>query len=92
MNIKSLVCTGKRRSGTATKNKMMGNRKKTSTSIDSEEDTNQRRSTRCRERVTYCDNLSDHEDEDTSKRFKGVGYPSPTKVQHLSLTEHRAGS
>ncbi|KAJ8565948.1 hypothetical protein K7X08_008524 [Anisodus acutangulus] len=67
-----------------------------STSIDSEEDTNfdclsdenRRRSTRCRQRVTYHDNLSDeYEEEDPSKRSKGVGYLSPTKeseVQHLS--------
>ncbi|XP_060197865.1 uncharacterized protein LOC132626865 [Lycium barbarum] len=67
-----------------------------STSIDSEEDTNfeclseenRRRSTRSRQRVTYHDHLSDEgEEEDPSKRSKGVGYPSPTKeseVQHLS--------
>ncbi|KAG5632168.1 hypothetical protein H5410_003885 [Solanum commersonii] len=35
------------------------------------------RSTRRRHRINYCDNLSD--DEDSSKRFKGVGYTSPTK-------------
>ncbi|XP_006338016.1 uncharacterized protein [Solanum tuberosum] len=46
---------------------------------------NRLRSTRRRHRINYCDNLSD--DEDSSKRFKGVGYPSPTKeseMQHLS--------
>ncbi|KAH0781646.1 hypothetical protein KY290_001244 [Solanum tuberosum] len=46
---------------------------------------NRLRSMRRRHRINYCDNLSD--DEDSSKRFKGVGYPSPTKeseMQHLS--------
>ncbi|KAK4379966.1 hypothetical protein RND71_001828 [Anisodus tanguticus] len=67
-----------------------------STSIDSEEDTNfecrseenRRRSTRSRQRVTYRDHLSyEDEEEDHSKRSKGVGYPSTSKeseVQHLS--------
>ncbi|CAN4123254.1 unnamed protein product [Withania somnifera] len=52
---------------------------------------NRRRSTRCRQRVSYCDNLSDEdEEEDPSKRSKGVGYPSLTnesEVQHLSHEE-----
>ncbi|WMV10241.1 hypothetical protein MTR67_003626 [Solanum verrucosum] len=49
---------------------------------------NRRRSRRCRQRVTYGDNLIDEDEEEgPSKRSKGVGYPSPTKeseVQHLS--------
>ncbi|KAK4737779.1 hypothetical protein R3W88_001476 [Solanum pinnatisectum] len=81
---------------------MMGDRKKTS--IKSTENCvasvyllrqnfqclnkeNQPRSTRHRHRVNY---LSD-EEEDASKRFKGVGYPSPTKesseLKHLSFEE-----
>ncbi|WMV10230.1 hypothetical protein MTR67_003615 [Solanum verrucosum] len=81
---------------------MMGNRKKTS--IKSTEncvvsayllrqnflclnEENQPRYTWHRHRVNY---LSD-EEEDASKRFKGVGYPSPTKesseVKHLSSEE-----
>ncbi|PHU29861.1 hypothetical protein BC332_01954 [Capsicum chinense] len=49
---------------------------------------NQRRSTRCRQRVNYQGNVSNEdEEEDPSKLSKGTGYPSPTKeaeVQHLS--------
>ncbi|KAG5628146.1 hypothetical protein H5410_013364 [Solanum commersonii] len=63
---------------------MMGNRKKTS--IKSTENCVPRY-TWHRYRVNY---LSD-EEEDASKQFKGVGYPSPTKesseVKHLSSEE-----
>ncbi|KAG5632061.1 hypothetical protein H5410_003778 [Solanum commersonii] len=58
---------------------MMGNRKKTS--IKSTKN--------CvyRHHVNYLSN----EEEDASKRFKGVGYPSPTKesseVKYLSFEE-----
>ncbi|XP_025884719.1 uncharacterized protein [Solanum lycopersicum] len=48
---------------------------------------NRLRSMRRRHRINYRDNLSDDDEEDFSKRFKEVGYPSPTKeseMQHLS--------
>ncbi|XP_055818231.1 uncharacterized protein LOC129887240 [Solanum dulcamara] len=71
-----------------------------STSIDSEGpgeyfqclgEGNRRRSMRCRQRVTYRDNLSDEdEEEDASKQSKGGGYPSPTKESEVQDLSHAA--